>query len=169
MKLQLAVEFSTGNSFEGGVYMSTNWGIEAAKKLKERDSERWRNEETQREHRKRMEEQGPNLWIELCEFIKQKCVELNENYGAVVIFVKDTRLNHLEARFEHSGGITTLEVKFEATTSQKALSWTYGGNKGRNAKSGSCQLFVNPDGRVTFQQTTPESLADVILDGLIAE
>ncbi|WP_058185993.1 hypothetical protein [Terracidiphilus gabretensis] len=173
MRLQLAVEFSTGSYGKGVFDMSAKWGAEAADKLRKRVKDKEMRDHVLLENRKLLQEQGPNLWVYVCESVKQKCLELNENYRSVIVRVKDIALNQLDVRFELDGVATDLKVTFEPTSSQKALTWEYSGNAEKNTKNGSCPLFINQAGQVCFQQAllvrTPESLAEEMLNGLIAE
>jgi hypothetical protein len=148
--------------------MSEEWGIDAAKKLRERQAKKQLDNKTLLEKRQRLEEQGPNLWIELSELVKQKCLDFNENYGKAVLFVKDTVANQLEVRFECDQVPIFLYVSFEATSSQKALSWRYSGNVGKEAKNSAYPLLIESDGKVGFQYSL-ETLAEKMLDGLIGE
>ena len=172
MNFRLSLDLSTDGRIFGGFHMTINWAAEAAEKLRSRMADRRVSDKKLLEERKRLEEQGPALWIGVCEEIKRLVLELNENYGSVIVRVKDRDLNQLEARFELSGRTTDLKVTFEPTTSQYALKWVYTGDLGRDVKSGSCPLYID-NGRVVFQQAlikrTPASLAEEMLDNLISE
>jgi hypothetical protein len=173
MRLQLAVEFSTEHGDTGGFYMATGWGVDAAAKLRARLENKELKNNVLLEKRNLLKEQGPGLWIELCEFAKAKCLELNANYRSVVIRVKDTVLNEMEVLFEWDGVKADVKINFEPTSSRTALTWVYGGQVSKQTKNGSCPLLIDKDGTVGFQQgitsRTPESLAEEMLNGLIAE
>lgn len=153
--------------------MSANWGAETAEKLRNRLQARQLNQKVLLEKRQLLEESGPHLWIELCECVKKKCLELNSNYRSDIIRIKDTVSNQLDVRFEFDDTSADLRIRFEATASPKALTWEYSGQIGKQTKSGSCPLFVDQNGAVSFQQAmtprSPESLAEEMLNGLIAE
>jgi hypothetical protein len=174
MRLQLAVAFSTGSNEIQGGYMSESWAFEAAERLRKRVAKIEVKEKVLLEKRNLLEEQGPNLWMGLCEAVKQKCLDLNRDYGSVVVRVKDTVSNQLSVRFELEGTITDLTINFHVTSSERALSWGYSSvSGGQYPQGGLCSLFVDLNGRVGFMQThlsrTPENLAENMLSGLIGE
>jgi hypothetical protein len=172
MRLQLAVEFSTGNSNIGGSYMSEKWALEAAEKLRARTAKQQVTDKVLLEKRNLLQEQGPHLWILLCEAVKEKCLELNRHYGSVVVRVKDTVQDQMDVRFELEGNIIDLRLNFKVTSSERALTWSYTIHSGNSPIGGFCNLFVDHAGRVGFMQThlsrTPEFLAEEMLNGLLA-
>lgn len=174
MNLRVAFEVSaTYGTGEGGLCMALDWGQKAAERLRSRTINKKRDDDILSEKRRLLQEQSPALWIALCERVKKSAISLNENYRMVIMRVKDVVANRLEVRFEFEGRVTDLTAEFSATTSPDALKWRYSGDVGAHVTDGSCALFVKPDGKVVFQQTliarAPESLADEMLDGLLAE
>jgi hypothetical protein len=173
MRLQLAVEFSSESRESGGIYMSERWAIKAADRLRRMVANKQVSDKVLLEKRNLLEEQGPALWIMLCGSVKDKCLELNRTYGSVIVRVKDTELNRLDVRFELEGTSADLLISFEVTSADRALTWGYSIRDGKSPKGGFCPLFVDQNGRVGFMQAmlsrTPESLAEEMLNGLIAE
>lgn len=153
--------------------MASNWGAKASERLCRQQQRQQMEKQIRLENRTLIQEQAPNLQIELWEYIKQKCVELNKSYGAVVARVKDTVLNRLDVRLELDGSTRDLTVKFEVTTSQRALQWEYSGDFDGSAKRDTSSLYIQKDGTVVFRKgeeiRTPESLAEEMLDGLLPE
>lgn len=179
LKLAFDVSIDSGILQYGGNTMSSKWAADAAERLRQRQQIKQQQDALMLEQRKLRTEQGPNLWAEVCEFVKQRCIELNANYGSVIVRVKDVKLGELDARFELNGVVVDLHSTFEPSSSQKALNWSYsnivkGAKAGKNSDvGGSCSLDVSPSGRVVFHdgdnQRTPESIAQEMLNGLISE
>ena len=156
-----------------GTNMSSDWAANAAEKLRKSQETKRQQDDVMLERRQLLKEQGPSLWAEVREFLKTKVLEFNKNYDQMVLRATDIKIGEFDVKFQLAGTVTEMRARFEATSSQQALTWTYSGAINRNEKAGSCSLQVHPPATVVFQDDTgpltPEAVADKMLDGLIPD
>ena len=153
--------------------MSSNWATDAAERLRKSQATKRQQDAVMLERRQLLKEQGPNLWAQVREFLKTKVLEFNKNYDQVVLRATDTKEGEFDVKFQLEGTFTDMHARFEPTSSQQALNWTYSGAINRDEKTGSCSLQVHPPATVVFQNDTcpltPEAVAEKMLDGLIPD
>lgn len=153
--------------------MTSSWAEDAAKRLRKSQETKRQQDAVMLEKRQLLQEQGPNLWAQVKEFVNTKILEFNKNYDQVVLRAKEQADGEFRVQFQLAEIVTELRAKFKATSSQQALTWTYDGAINRDHKTGSCSLHVHPSATVAFQDDTgsvsPESVADKMLDGLIPD
>ncbi len=172
-RIRVAFDISLGGSIlqHGGTNMSSNWAADAAERLRKSQETKRQQDAVMLERRQLLKEQGPNLWIQVREFLKTKVLEFNKNYGQMVLRAMDTKEGEFDVKFQLEGTVSEMRARFEATSSQQALTWTYSGAINRDQKAGSCSLHVHHPATVVFQDDvgplTPEAVADKMLDGLI--
>ena len=153
--------------------MSSNWAANAAARLRKSQETRQQQDAVMLERRILLNEQGPNLWSQVRECVNTKILDFNRNYGEMVLRSREQNDGEFRVQFELAGAVTDLRSKFEATSSQEALTWTYAGTISRSQKAGSCSLQIKAPATVMFQDDTgpltPDEVADKMLDGLIPE
>ena len=153
--------------------MSSDWAADAAERLRKSQETKRQQDAVMLERRQLLREQGPNLWAQVRELLKTKVLEFNRNYGQMVLRAKDTKEGEIDVQFQLAGTVNDMRARFEATSSQQALTWTYSGAINRDQKAGSCSLHVHPPATVVLQDETgpltPEAVADKMLDGLIPD
>ncbi|MHB2007652.1 MAG: hypothetical protein ACYCOX_06340 [Acidobacteriaceae bacterium] len=130
--------------------MSSDWAADAAERLRKNQETKRQQDNVMLERRQLLKEQGPSLWAHVREFLTTKVLEFNKNYGEMVLRVTDRKEGEFDVKFQLAGTVTHLRARFEATSSQQALSWTYSGAINRSQKAGSCSLQVHPPATVVF-------------------
>ena len=149
------------------------WGVEAAERIRRRQSNQEEFEELEAQSRRLLEERGSILWSLVCEAVADFACDLNRVYGSTLIRPKARGSVRLDLEFEYGERLTGVKIEFEPTTSHAALRWEYCGYLGKGVKHGSCHLYIRGSGEAAFRRglqfLRPVDLAEEILNGLIAE
>lgn len=124
------------------------------------------------EQRKALEAQAGALWDKVCAIMKQRCSDLNAEYGNDVITSEAESPGLMRMRLSIAGSVSKLNVTFDAASVSCALKWFYSGPAGRTSPDGRCRLYYHDD-TVAFQANatpyTAEAIAKKMFDGLLSE
>jgi hypothetical protein len=165
----LAFDFSLGGQHSDlhGGFMSSDWAIEAAQKIRKREESAQLSNAALVTKQKMLKDHGPSLWNAVCKNTRKLVEDFNAEYKAEAITVECSS-HGLSARFATA---TTTTRELTATfniDAYPALSWKYDLDTQRG---GEYHLFTAPSGDVIFQDgmvsSTTESISRQMLDGLI--
>lgn len=171
MRLRFAIEFGVGrgNGFSKGGSMS-DWADEKARSEKARLAAEQQKIAGWIENRKLIEEQGPALWKELRTRIEASVEDLNRSFGKGSFVIVGDDPSEMDIRFTVRDPALQLLVWFEASTSQRALRWSYPGGRGKDR---SYRLVADSSGVLCFwssgYSSAPEAIAKSMFDGLLQE
>jgi hypothetical protein len=152
--------------------MNDSWSKQAAEQLRERVERQAKYDATQAGDKKLMEEYGPALWQELCQYVNELCKEFNKNYGELVLLSEVAPNQVLLVQMRVGGTMSELTATFNISNSTDTLRWSYHGPAQRTGRAGSYALYVS-NGRVTFNKgghaPAIQSIAQEMLDGLVKQ
>jgi hypothetical protein len=125
VRLHLAFDFSLGGQHSDlhGGFMSSNWAVEAARKIRNREESAALDNATFVAKQKIVNEQGPSLWKAVCMNIRKLADDFNAEYKAEAITMEGTS-HGLNARFATALNTKELIATFN-TDAYPALSWKY--------------------------------------------